>query len=86
VRPGNIIGLCNGEIRAKSDDREQCLFDTITSGLFDGSTLISVYVGAEVGEGEVEPLWKRLEAALPEHDVEVHYGGQPHYYYVFSIE
>jgi len=86
VREGDIIGMCGKDIIATSGDREQCLFDTVTAALFEGSTLVSVFVGSDIDEDEVEPLWKRLEAAFPEHDVEVQYGGQPHYYYVFSVE
>jgi hypothetical protein len=86
VQEGDIIGMCNHELCTRAEDPNQALIDTIEEALFEGSTLVSVYVGAEMGEGDVEPLWAQLEEAFPQYDVEVQYGGQPHYYYVFSVE
>ncbi len=49
-------------------------------------SLITLYYGADTHEGEARALARELRRLRPQHDVEVVYGGQPHYYYIVSAE
>ena len=50
------------------------------------SAIVSIYYGADMSEESAEALGVKLEERHPEIEVEVHYGGQPIYYFVISVE
>ena len=52
----------------------------------DELSLVTLYYGAETAEGEARALARELRRLYPQHDMEVVYGGQPHYYYIASVE
>ena len=55
--------------------------------LVDADTeIIGVYYGEDVTEADAGALGEKLAEAYPDAEVEVHYGGQPIYYYVISVE
>ena len=50
------------------------------------SAIICIYYGEEVTEEDANALGAALEEKYPEVEVEIHFGGQPIYYYVISVE
>lgn len=50
------------------------------------SEIIGVYFGEEVSEKDAQALGDEIAEKYPDAEVEVHYGGQPIYYYVISVE
>ena len=52
----------------------------------EDSELISLYYGEEVSEEEADRFTEELEEIYPDVDVDTHFGGQPIYYYVVSVE
>ena len=52
----------------------------------DSSELVSLYYGADTTEDEANLIADAIGRKHPEVDVEVHYGGQPVYYYYLSVE
>ena len=50
------------------------------------SAIISVYYGQEIEEAAAQALGEELGEQYPQCEVEVHYGGQPIYYYLISVE
>ena len=52
----------------------------------EDSELISIYYGADVTKEDAVNLGASLGEKYPDCDVEVHFGGQPIYYYVVSVE
>ena len=50
------------------------------------SEIISIYYGEEVDEAVANELGEKVGEMFPACDVEVHFGGQPIYYYVVSVE
>ncbi|NLO09035.1 MAG: DAK2 domain-containing protein, partial [Clostridiales bacterium] len=52
----------------------------------DDAELISLYYGEEVTDEEATEIADELMNLYPDLDVEVHYGGQPIYYYLLSVE
>jgi dihydroxyacetone kinase-like predicted kinase len=47
---------------------------------------VTVYVGADGGWREAEQLAEELQGQIDGLQVEVIYGGQPHYHYLASVE
>ncbi|MDF9842914.1 MULTISPECIES: DAK2 domain-containing protein [unclassified Paenibacillus] len=86
IKSGQFIGISNSKIVAASDEllaASQALLDTM---LVNGDEIVTVLTGAEADEGVTESLVSWLEESYPQVEVEVHEGGQPLYYYLFSVE
>ena len=86
IRQGDIMGIGDHGILAVGEDVMSVTKETVTAMVDDDSELISVYYGEDVTEEVAEKLGEDLEAAYPDCDVEVNYGGQPIYYCIVSVE
>ncbi len=87
VRKGDLIAIADGQLVSKGDDHQQLILDALA--VVDGDEeceLISMYFGAEVPESAAQGLAEKLRAALPDYEIELHYGGQPYYDYILSVE
>ncbi|HEY8345900.1 MAG TPA: DAK2 domain-containing protein [Symbiobacteriaceae bacterium] len=87
IRQGDILGLWNDRITLTGQSPEE-----VVKGLLQqmveqcGGEVISLYWGEGVDEARAQALAEELRRIYPDHEVEVQYGGQPLYYYVFSLE
>ncbi len=52
----------------------------------ENSSLITIFYGNGIEEDEAMELSQRIEDEFEDFDIEVVFGGQPLYYYIFSIE
>ena len=52
----------------------------------DDSELVTLYYGKDATEDEANLIASKITKAHPDVEVEVHYGGQPVYYYYLSVE
>jgi len=86
IKQGNILGIGDKAILAVGIDVHDTTLELIQILAEEDSELISLYYGEEVKEEEALELADVVMAAYPDLDVEVHYGGQPLYYYVLSVE
>ncbi|NLK28844.1 MAG: DAK2 domain-containing protein [Clostridiales bacterium] len=86
IKQGNIMGIGDKTIMAVGSDIKETTIELIKSLADDESELISLYYGEEVEEETAEELAEEVMAIYPDMDVEVHYGGQPIYYYILSVE
>ncbi|MGN0823262.1 MAG: DAK2 domain-containing protein [Candidatus Gallimonas sp.] len=86
IKEGDIIGLDDKKILAKSrsvDDTVLALLDKLKE---DSHEVITLYYGEGVTEEEAQTLSAKVSEAFPDCDVDCHYGGQPVYYYLLSLE
>lgn len=86
INKDDFIGLKDGDIVVKGLDLESTLLDLITTAVDDDTSLISLYFGEDVEELDAQKLAERIENIYRDVDVELHYGGQPLYYYIVSVE
>lgn len=86
IKEGEIICLLNGEIVTHGATPEQVLEAALQKNPKVNSSLISIYYGSDVTPLVAQDLLNRLEKKYPEAEFELYYGGQPLYYYLFSIE
>ncbi len=86
IKEGEIIGLLDGEIVTHGDAPEQVLEVALQKTSRVNSSLVSIYYGSDVTPLVAQDLLNRLEKTFPEAEFELYYGGQPLYYYLFSIE
>lgn len=86
IKEGDIICLLNGEIVTNGVTPEEVLEAALQKNPKVNSSLISIYYGSDVTPLAAQDLLNRLEKKYPEAEFELYYGGQPLYYYLFSIE
>ena len=75
----------NKKILSQGKDVSEVTLDLIEK-LRDGEEIITLYYGQEVKEEDAEALREKIEEKYPDCDVDIHYGGQPIYYYYIALE
>ena len=73
-------------ILAVGKDIKSTTEDMVAEMIDEESAIICIYYGEEVTEEDANALGAALEEKYPEVEVEIHFGGQPIYYYVISVE
>lgn len=91
INEGDIIGLDDKKILAKSDkDKKdnvgEAVLKLIEKLKEDYHEVITLYYGDGVKEEDAMALTEKVQEAFSECDVDCHYGGQPVYYYLLSLE
>ena len=86
IHEGNIMGIGDAGILAVGEELEATTLEMFKELVDDMSEIISIYYGAEVEEDVANELGEKVGELFPDCDVEVHFGGQPIYYYVVSVE
>ncbi|MCJ7834078.1 DAK2 domain-containing protein [Cuneatibacter sp. NSJ-177] len=87
IHEGDIMGIGDhSALLAVGSEIDEVAREMLDS-MVDGDTeLISIYYGADISEERAALMQEKVESSYPDCDVEVHYGGQPIYYYVASVE
>ena len=86
LKEGDIIGLDNKRILAKSDNIDDTTVKLVKALKNDEHEMITLYYGEGVKEEEAEALADKISKQYPDCDVDFHFGGQPVYYYMVSLE
>lgn len=86
LKEGDIIGLDNKRILAKSDNITDATLKLVKALKNDEHSMITLYYGEGVNEEDAKELADKIAEQYPDSDVDFHFGGQPVYYYVVSLE
>ncbi|KWX77163.1 hypothetical protein AMQ84_12985 [Paenibacillus riograndensis] len=86
IKSGQYIGIANSKIVAAADDLLAASQALLGSMLENGDEIVTVLTGAESEDSVTDALENWLAEAYPQVEVEIHKGGQPLYYYLFSVE
>lgn len=86
IEEKDIIGLLDGEIRTVGKSTSEVTKDLIEEMLDEDSELISLYYGSDLPSEDAEAVYEELVNDYPDHEIELHYGGQPLYFYFISVE
>lgn len=86
LQQGDIIGLNSKKILAKGSEIETVALSLIKSMKNSEHEMITLYYGEGVTEEEAQSLADKVGEAFPDCDVDFHFGGQPVYYYIVSLE
>ncbi len=86
IKEGDIMGIGDHSILAVGGRIGEVALQMFEELVDEDSELISIYYGEGVSEAEAQELGGKLGSAYPDCDIEVHFGGQPIYYYVVSVE
>ena len=86
IKQGDYMGIGDKSILAVGKDIKSTTEDMVAAMIDEESAIICIYYGEEVTEEDANALGAALEEKYPEVEVEIHFGGQPIYYYVISVE
>ena len=86
VQAGKLIGLLDHTLVATGEGLEQVTLAMLEQAEIPEGSLVTLYRGEPVTQGEADSVSASIEAARPDVEVEVVYGGQPHYHFIVSIE
>ena len=85
IKVGDVIGLDNKKIIASGNDVGLVTIDLIEK-LRSDEEIITIYYGQDVKEKDANVVKQIIADRYPDCDVELHYGGQPIYYYYIALE
>ncbi len=85
-RPGDVLGLLEGDVVLIGDDVEQAALELLTRMLAGGGELVTVVTGADAPEGVADRLVAWVEGRKAALEVVAYEGGQPHYPLLLSVE
>ncbi|MFZ5595968.1 MAG: DAK2 domain-containing protein [Bacillota bacterium] len=83
---GEYIGVAGDRIVVSGPDLFTVAKGLLDTLLEDEAEIVTFYYGAEMTGHEAESLVEKLTAGLGGLDSEVHFGGQPHYQFLISVE
>ena len=86
IKKDDIIGLSEKDILASGNSIKTVAIDLLEQLVDKEKSIITVMYGSDVEEDEASELVEALEELYEDFDVELIYGGQPLYYYIFAIE
>ncbi len=86
LKEGDIIGIDSKSIVAKGEKVENVTTQLVDKLMDSSVSNITLYFGNEVKEEEASAIAQELSEKYNRCDVDIHYGGQPLYYYIVSLE
>lgn len=86
IKKDDIIGLDKGQLVTTGSDIEAVTTNLIDRMLTEDKEVVTLYYGADVKEEDAEAYVEKLAETHPDIEFILHYGGQPLYYYVLSVE
>ncbi|KPK46258.1 MAG: hypothetical protein AMJ77_06215 [Dehalococcoidia bacterium SM23_28_2] len=86
IKEGQCVAVVDGELKVTCKTPEATVKAALRHLPLDEVSLLTLYYGADTPEADARALAGDLRGRYPQHDVEIVYGGQPHYYYIVSAE
>jgi hypothetical protein len=86
VKEGEVIALLNGELVDSSDTVVKACSNLLIKAETDEREHITIFYGEDTTPEQVKEITDLIHNEYPDHEVEVHEGGQPHYQFILSIE
>lgn len=86
LKEGDIIGLDDKKIVAKGSSVKEVAIHTVDKMKSDDTCVVTIYYGENVTEEQANELSVAISEKYPDYEVLVYNGGQPHYFYILSVE
>ena len=86
IKQDDFMGIGDQGILSVGKELEATVLDMIEQLIDEDSAIVSIYYGEDAKEDAANAIGEKITEAHPDVEVEVHYGGQPIYYYVISVE
>lgn len=86
INEGDFLGINEKDIVVAEPDLISVSQKLITTMIDDETSVVTIIYGEEATEEMAEELKAYISSNFPDVEVEVHYGGQPVYTFLFSVE
>lgn len=86
VKEGEVIALLNGQLVDSSDSIITSCRNLLKKAETVDREHITIFYGETISPEQVENVVRNIKIDYPDHEIEVHEGGQPHYDLILSIE
>ena len=86
INKGDIMGIDDKGIRSVGSDINETTAGLIDDMLDEDSGLLTVYYGEDISKEQAEELVSKINEKHDDVEIDVHFGGQPIYYYIISVE
>ncbi len=86
IGPRQAIAFVDGELAAAGERPATVLLDVLRKMDTGESEIVTIYYGKSTSRSEAEATAGAIRKKLPQLEVELVYGGQPHYHYIASVE
>lgn len=86
IKEGDILGIFDKEIQFTGKSPRDTTIALLQKMVDIEDEIITIFHGKDINEEEAEDLAELISQRFPDKEVEIHYGGQPHYFYIISVE
>jgi DAK2 domain fusion protein YloV len=86
IKENDIMGIGDHSILTVGQSVKKVTKEMIKELISEDSELISIYYGEDINEEVANSLAEEITKEYKDCEIEVHFGGQPIYYYIVSVE
>jgi len=86
VREGEVIALHNGTLIQATKTLEEATLGLLEKANTADRERITFFYGKNISKEEVNEIVEKVRSIYPDHEIEIHDGGQPHYQFIIAIE
>ncbi len=86
VKEGQYIAILDEKLVLATDDLEEALLGLLEAADAEEYELVTLFYGADLDAEAAHRLADRVRKTYPDLEVELQYGGQPHYLFILSLE
>jgi DAK2 domain fusion protein YloV len=86
IREGDWLGIVSGDVRVVASDCGKAAWGVLEAIIGESSEVITIVTGIEADEAVTDSITSRLSEDHADVAVDVVYGGQPLYPYLFGVE
>lgn len=86
IQNGDVLGIVAGEITVVCQNNGEAVIQLLERMVKDDTELITLFYGGDVTEEEAIIITAKVQETYEDVEVELHYGGQPHYSFLLSAE
>ncbi len=86
IKAGQYLGLYGEEIVSAGESLNQVALKLTEEIIAENNDIASIFYGHDIARSEASVLARAIAEKNPDLEIELQYGGQPIYYYIFSVE
>ena len=86
VKKGEVIALLDGELVSSSKSITTACDELLAKANMSDREHITIFYGKDTDEKLRNNFVDNIKTKYPDHELELHNGGQPHYQFILSIE
>ncbi len=86
VEKGQVIALHNGKLVTAVNTIDEACEAFLNSAETEDYESITLFYGEDINQSQVNLIADKIRNLYPDHELEVHDGGQPHYQLIIALE